>query len=79
MLVLDRNFNTVYNGRKNSYSHQISQMNIPFKKRKIFDCSSTSNSNGNIRSGRTYYSTKNDINQGVSCSSSRMRKGLTLN
>ncbi|CAK8536079.1 unnamed protein product [Lathyrus sativus] len=72
--VLDRNFNTVYNGRKNSYSHQISQMNIPFKKRKIFDCSSTSNSNGNIRSGRTYYSTKNDINQGVSCSSSRMRK-----
>ncbi|KAI5413448.1 telomere repeat-binding protein 2 isoform X1 [Lathyrus oleraceus] len=74
--VLDRNFNTVYNGRKNSYSHQISQMNIPFKKRKIFDCSSTSNSNGNIRSGRTYYSTKNDINQGVSCSSSRMRKDL---
>ncbi|XP_058762120.1 telomere repeat-binding protein 2-like [Vicia villosa] len=72
--VLDRNFNTVHNGRKNSYSHQISQMNIPFKKRKIFDCSSTSNSNGNIRSGRTFYSTKNDISQGVSCSSSRMRK-----
>ncbi|CAI8592325.1 unnamed protein product [Vicia faba] len=72
--VLDRNFNTVQNGRKNSYSHQISQMNIPFKKRKIFDCSATSNSNGNIRSGRTYYSTKNDINQGVSCSSSRIRK-----
>ncbi|CAJ2660882.1 telomere repeat-binding protein 2-like isoform X4 [Trifolium pratense] len=71
---VDRNFNTVYSNRKNSYKRQLSQMNIPFKKRKIFDCSSTSNSNGYIRNDNTYYSTKNDMNQGVSCSSARIRK-----
>lgn len=72
--VVDRNFNRVYNSQKNYHKRQISQMNIPFKKRKIFDCNSTSNSNGNIRSGCTYYLPNNDTNQGVSCSSSRMRK-----
>lgn len=79
MLAVDKNFNRVYNSQKNYHKRQISQMNIPFKKRKIFDCNSTSNSNGNIRSGCTYYLPNNDTNQGVSCSSSRMRKGFTLN
>jgi hypothetical protein len=78
MLLVDRNFNTVYSNRKNSYKRQLSQMNIPFKKRKIFDCNSTSNSNGYIKNDHTYYSTKNDMNQGVSCSSARMRKGFIL-
>ncbi|XP_012571588.1 telomere repeat-binding protein 3 isoform X2 [Cicer arietinum] len=72
--VSDRNFNPVYSSRKNYSKRQISQMNIPFKKRKIFDCGSTSNSNGDVRNGCTYYSPKNDMNQGGSRSSSWMRK-----
>lgn len=80
MLVLDGNLKPVYSSRPNNYyKRQISQMNIPFKKRKLFNCSSASNSNGYIRSGRTYYSPENDMNQGVSCSSSGMCKGFTLN
>ncbi|KAK7272062.1 hypothetical protein RJT34_28437 [Clitoria ternatea] len=72
--VLDGNVKPVYNSRKNYYKHQRSQMNIPFKKRKLFNCSSVTNSNGYIKSGGTYYSSENDMNQGVSCSSSGMCK-----
>lgn len=54
-------------------------MNIPFKKRKLFKCSSDTNSNGYIRSGDAYFSLKNETNQSVSYSSSGMSKGFTLN
>ncbi|XP_027342541.1 telomere repeat-binding protein 2-like [Abrus precatorius] len=73
--VLDGNLKPVYSSRKNYYKRQRSQMNIPFKKRKLFNCSSVTNSNGYFRSGGTYYSPENDMNQGVSCSSSGMCKG----
>ncbi|KAJ1406900.1 Ubiquitin-like domain superfamily [Sesbania bispinosa] len=72
--VLDGNLKPVYSSRKNYYKRRRSQMNIPFKKRKLFNYSSVSNSNGFIRSGHTYYSPENDMNQGVSCSSSGMCK-----
>ncbi|XP_029128740.1 telomere repeat-binding protein 2 isoform X2 [Cajanus cajan] len=72
--VLDGNMKPVYSSRKNYYKSQRSQMNIPFKKRKIFNCSSDTNSNGYIRRGDTYYSPKNDTNQSFSCSSSGMSK-----
>ncbi|TKY48409.1 Telomere repeat-binding protein 5 [Spatholobus suberectus] len=72
--VLDGNLKPVYSSRKNYYKSQRSQMNIPFKKRKLFHCSSDTNSNGYIRSGDTYYSPNNDTNQSVSCSSSGMSK-----
>eukprot|EP00256_Glycine_max_P054683 XP_014621570.1 telomere repeat-binding protein 1 isoform X2 [Glycine max] len=68
--VLDGNLKSVYSSRKNYYKSQRSQMNIPFKKRKLFNCSSDTNSNGYIRSDDTCYSPKNDTNQSVSCSSS---------
>ncbi|KAH1219140.1 Telomere-binding protein 1 [Glycine max] len=70
--VLDGNLKSVYSSRKNYYKSQRSQMNIPFKKRKLFNCSSDTNSNGYIRSDDTCYSPKNDTNQSVSCSSSGM-------
>ena len=79
MLVLDGNLKSVYSSRKNYYKSQRSQMNIPFKKRKLFNCSSDTNSNGYIRSDDTCYSPKNDTNQSVSCSSSGMSQGFTLN
>ncbi|KAH1145415.1 hypothetical protein AAZX31_15G036300 [Glycine max] len=69
--VLDGNLKSVYSSRKNYYKSQRSQMCIPFKKRKLFNCSSSdTNSNGYIRSDDTCYSPKNDTNQSVSCSSS---------
>ncbi|XP_061359388.1 telomere repeat-binding protein 5-like isoform X2 [Gastrolobium bilobum] len=67
--VLDGNLKPVYSSRKNYYKHQRSQMNIPFKKRKLFHCSSVSNSDGFIRSGGNYYSPGNDINQDPGMSS----------
>ena len=80
MLVLDGNLKSVYSSRKNYYKSQRSQMCIPFKKRKLFNCSSSdTNSNGYIRSDDTCYSPKNDTNQSVSCSSSGMSQGFTLN
>ncbi|XP_027929276.1 telomere repeat-binding protein 5-like isoform X2 [Vigna unguiculata] len=72
--VLDGNLKPVYSNRKNYYKSQRSQMNIPFKKRKLFKCSSDTNSNGYIRSGDAYFSLKNETNQSVSYSSSGMSK-----
>ncbi|KAK7335779.1 hypothetical protein VNO80_27817 [Phaseolus coccineus] len=72
--VLDGNLKPVYSNRKNYYKSQRSQMNIPFKKRKLFKCGSDTNSNGYIRSGDTYFSLKNETNQSVSYSSSGMSK-----
>lgn len=79
MLVSDGNLKPVYSSRRDYYKRQRSEMNIPFKKRKLFNCSSGSNSNGFIRSGRTYKSPENDMNQGVSYSSSGISKGFALN
>ncbi|XP_061354183.1 telomere repeat-binding protein 1-like isoform X2 [Gastrolobium bilobum] len=45
---------------KNCSKRHSSQMNIPFKKRKLFNYSSVSKSNGFIRSGGMYYSPEND-------------------
>ncbi|XP_059626594.1 telomere repeat-binding protein 5-like isoform X2 [Cornus florida] len=39
-----------YRNRKNCYKRQRSQRDYPFKKRKLFDCSSVSNSDGGISS-----------------------------
>ncbi|KAL2332142.1 hypothetical protein Fmac_019723 [Flemingia macrophylla] len=73
--VLDGNVKPVYSSRKNYDKSQRSQMNIPFKKRKLFNCSSDTNSNGYSRRGDTSYSPENDTNHSVSCSSSGMSKG----
>ncbi|CAJ1955702.1 unnamed protein product [Sphenostylis stenocarpa] len=72
--VLDGNLMPVYSSRKNYYKSQRSQMNIPFKKRKLFKCNSDTNSTGYIRNGDAYYSPKIEANQSVSCSSSGMGK-----
>ncbi|KAK7402194.1 hypothetical protein VNO78_14256 [Psophocarpus tetragonolobus] len=72
--VVEENLKSVYNSRKNYYKSQRSQMNIPFKKRKLFNCSSDANSNGYNKSGDTSYSPKNNTNQSVSCSSSGTSK-----
>lgn len=78
MLILDGNLKPVYSSRKNYYKHQISQMNIPFKKRKLFNCSYASNSNGYIKNGRTYYSPESGMSQALSYPSSQMCKGFTF-
>nr|XP_025673778.1 telomere repeat-binding protein 5 isoform X3 [Arachis hypogaea] len=52
--VMNGNLNETYTSRKNFYKRQRSEMNIPFKKRKIFNCGSFSNSNELVRSGGTY-------------------------
>lgn len=78
MLVLDGNLKPMYSSMKNCHKRLRSQMNIPFKKRKIFNCSSVSNSNGYIRRSGTYSSPENGKNRGVSCLSHRMRKGFIL-
>ncbi|KAK7341681.1 hypothetical protein VNO80_24618 [Phaseolus coccineus] len=52
-----------YHNQRKCNKRQISQMNIPFKKRKLFNYKSVSNSKGFTRSGGIYYSPKNYINQ----------------
>jgi len=52
-------------------------MNIPFKKRKLFNYKSVSNSKGFIRSGGIYYAPKNCINQDACGSLPRMHRGFT--
>lgn len=44
MIALDRKLKAIYHSRKNGYKRQLSQMNIPFKKRKLYDHRSVSNS-----------------------------------
>lgn len=51
-------------------------MNIPFKKRKLFNYRSVSNSNGLIRSGGIYYSPENCMNQDGCGSPPGMHKGI---
>lgn len=42
-MILDRNLKPICRSRKGYYKRQRSQMNIPFKKRKIFERSAVSN------------------------------------
>lgn len=77
MLVLDGNLKPIYHSRKNCYKRQLSQMNIPFKKRKLFDRSSVSNSDGFIRSSGSNYSPENGMNQNTS--GPRDQEGMSLN
>ncbi|KAF5470535.1 hypothetical protein F2P56_011040 [Juglans regia] len=44
LLNFDGDFKPICHNRKGCYKRQRSQMNIPFKKRKFFECSSVSNS-----------------------------------
>ncbi|XP_019448621.1 PREDICTED: telomere repeat-binding protein 5-like isoform X2 [Lupinus angustifolius] len=71
----DGDFKPTFHIKKYCYKRQRSQMNIPLKKRKLFNCSSVSNSNKFIRSGGIYHSPENDMSHYTSGSSpGRMRK-----
>ncbi|KHN32131.1 Telomere repeat-binding protein 5 [Glycine soja] len=59
----DGDWKRTYCSKRNCNKHQSSQMNIPFKKRKLFNYRSVSNSNELIRSGGIYYSPENCMNQ----------------
>ncbi|KAK7312466.1 hypothetical protein VNO77_36347 [Canavalia gladiata] len=59
----DGDLKRTYHSRKNCNKCQNSQMNIPFKKRKLFNYNSFSRSNGFIRSGGIYCSPENCMNQ----------------
>lgn len=48
-MFLDGDFKSIWRNRKGCYRRQRSQMNIPFKKRKIFGRSSFSNSDRWVR------------------------------
>ncbi|OIV99395.1 hypothetical protein TanjilG_17205 [Lupinus angustifolius] len=71
----DGYFKPTYHSKKYCYKRQRSQMNIPLKKRKLFNCSSVSNSKGFLRSGGIYYSPVNDMSHNAPGSSpGRMRE-----
>ncbi|KAK9279583.1 hypothetical protein L1049_013262 [Liquidambar formosana] len=55
----------IYRNRKTCYRRQRSQRNYPFKRRKLFDRSSVSNSDGGISSEGISYSFKNGIDGDV--------------
>uniref|UniRef100_A0A0R0HH12 Uncharacterized protein n=1 Tax=Glycine max TaxID=3847 RepID=A0A0R0HH12_SOYBN len=59
----DGDWKRTYLSKRNCNKHQSSQMNIPFKKRKLFNYRSVANSNGLIRRGGIYYSPENCMNQ----------------
>ncbi|KAK7262475.1 hypothetical protein RJT34_30048 [Clitoria ternatea] len=71
----DRDLRCTYHS-KNCNRGQSSEINIPFKKRKLLNYSSVSNSNKFIKSGGTgiYYSPENCMNQDVCNSSPGMHK-----
>ncbi|CAL0304152.1 unnamed protein product [Lupinus luteus] len=74
----DGDFKPTYHSKKYCYKRQRSQMNIPLKKRKLFNCSSVSNSNRFIRSGGIYYSPENDSRNTSGSSPGRMRKDRAI-
>lgn len=78
MFILDGDLKPNYLS-KNWYKRQRSQMNIPLKKRKLFNFSSVSNSDDFVRSGAIYYSPENGTNQDASGSSLVMCKGFIPN
>ncbi|XP_027347171.1 telomere repeat-binding protein 5-like isoform X2 [Abrus precatorius] len=59
----DGDLKRTYHSKKNCNKRQNSQMNIPFKKRKLFNGSYISSSNGFIGSRGIYYSPENCMNQ----------------
>ncbi|TKY67359.1 Telomere repeat-binding protein 5 [Spatholobus suberectus] len=59
----DGDWKQTHFSKRNCNKRQSSQMNVLFKKRKFFNYSSVSNSNGFITSGGIYYSPKNCMNQ----------------
>ncbi|CAJ1933131.1 unnamed protein product [Sphenostylis stenocarpa] len=63
-----------YHSKRKCNKRQSSQMNIPFKKRKLFNYKSVSNSNGFTRSGGIYYSPENCMNQDACGSSPGMHR-----
>ena len=65
----------IYNGRKNGYKRQRSQMNMPFKKRKIFDRSTVLKSNGGISSESFFDSGEKGITGNAPASCSKMQGG----
>ncbi|CAL0329145.1 unnamed protein product [Lupinus luteus] len=67
----DGDFKPTYHCKKYCYKRQRSQMNIPLKKRKLFNCSSVLNSKGFLRSGGIYYSPVNDMSHNAPGSSPR--------
>lgn len=80
MLNLDGNLKPIYHSRKkNCYKRQRSEMNISFKKRKLFYHWSVSNSDGFIRSDGTCHLFEKGMSQDASGSSPRMHGGFPLN
>ncbi|XP_015952244.1 telomere repeat-binding protein 2 [Arachis duranensis] len=75
----DETLKPTYSSKKNYYKRQRSQMNIPFKKRKQFHCSSVSNSSGFIRSADIYYSPESDCGIPVLESPLGCRRGDPVN
>lgn len=62
LMSLDGDLKPIFRNRKGYYKRQRSQMNIPFKKRKIFQRSSVSNSDRWISYGGNSHSTEKGIN-----------------
>lgn len=77
MLILDGIWKKTYHNQRKCNKSQISQMNIPFKKRKLFNYKSVSNSSGFTRSGGIYYSPKNCSNPDACDSLPGMHRGFT--
>ncbi|KAK7404566.1 hypothetical protein VNO78_05518 [Psophocarpus tetragonolobus] len=70
----DRDWKQTYHSKMNCNKRQSSQMNIPFKKRKLFNYRSVSNFNGFIRSDGIYCAPENYMNQDASSSPPGMHK-----
>ncbi|XP_020214264.1 telomere repeat-binding protein 5 isoform X1 [Cajanus cajan] len=69
----DGDWKRTYYSKRNCNKRQSSQMNIPFKKRKLY-YSSVSNTNAFIRSGGIYYSPENCMNKDACDSPPGMHK-----
>lgn len=65
----------MYHGRKNGYKRQRSQMTVPFKKRRLFDCSTVGKSDGGITSESFFDSGKKGITGNAPASCSKMQGG----
>ncbi|XP_024156560.1 telomere repeat-binding protein 5 isoform X1 [Rosa chinensis] len=68
-----RDMRPIYHGRKNGYKRQRSQMNMPFKKRRLFDRSTVLKSNGGISSESFFDSGEKGITGNAPASCSKMQ------
>lgn len=75
-MSLDGDLKLICRNRKGYYKRQRSQMNIPFKKRKIFQRSSVLNSDRWISYERNSHSTEKGINGDDLGSCLKMHGGL---